>query len=68
MSASEHNHRLLPFGRRVSDCPRCEDLKDGTAQPRPAWGSQGSQAQYVASGQTHRCTSSCPSVCTAGDW
>ena len=67
---TQHNHPLLPFGRRLTTCPRCVALEAGTAQPRPGWKSRRlADERLAAEIRTHSCaTAGCGPVCTHGDW
>ncbi|MBA0054021.1 hypothetical protein E0L36_25170 [Streptomyces sp. AJS327] len=66
---TKHTHRVV-FGRRVADCPRCEELAAGAEPVR--WSTRDRHHHgYPTARQLreHSCrTSGCGPVCTYGDW
>jgi hypothetical protein len=66
---TKHNH-VLVFGKRVSGCPRCEELNNG-ANPIQWCGSRRKQdeARLIKAIREHDCKRSCCGpVCTFGDY
>lgn len=67
--ATKHTHAVV-FGRRVADCPRCQELANGAAPIK--WASQiraEQDARRAAHIAAHDCVKSgCGPVCTAFDW
>ena len=65
----KHTHEPN-FGRKVTGCPRCEELKNG-AQPVMGWGQhkRAMEQEQINSIRKHNCKeSNCGPVCTFGDW
>ena len=70
--ATKHNH-APNFGRRVADCPRCQELANGS--PAIVWTSKREQESAARSREIHHHFNSdfhrsgkCGPVCTFGDW
>ena len=66
---TKHNHVLI-FGRRVDDCPRCQELANGAA-PIQWSGSRKAamEAEQIRAIRNHDCKAShCGPVCTFGEW
>lgn len=66
---TKHNH-APNFGRRVADCPRCNELNQGAAPVK--WSQQikaEENARFRAALAAHNCRESrCMPICTFGDW
>ncbi len=62
-----HNHGPN-FGRKVDDCERCQELKNG-AKPKSISIRANDDAIRAAEIKAHNCQkSNCGTVCTAFDW
>lgn len=70
MQTTKHNHQMA-FGRLVTGCARCTELKIG--MPARKWAGvglrQAAERQQIAEIRAHNCrTAGCGPVCTFGDW
>jgi chorismate synthase len=65
---TKHSHGPN-FGKKVDDCPRCEELKSGAEPVRWALSRRQQDEQRAAEIRAHDCKASgCSIVCTFGDW
>lgn len=66
---TKHTHPVV-FGRKVADCPRCQELISGALPVQ--WSSQRRavlEASRIRAIREHDCAKSgCGPVCTAFDW
>jgi hypothetical protein len=64
-----HNHQVC-FGRKVSGCPRCDEIKAGSPVVKWSKARQADKdAAFRAALMAHDCGKArCGPVCTFGDW
>ena len=72
MKITHNTSCKMAFGRpsKHSDCPRCEELKNG-AETRRGWGASKREMErlQIQAIRSHNCAASkCGPVCTANEW